>query len=73
MEELMEVGIGSTPAYASKPSDFRAELSASKPMAAAAEPRLTRRASLMLTFVLSLGMWVAIWALASAISALISL
>lgn len=67
----MEVGIGSTHAYASNPLDFPAELSPPTPMAEAAERRLTRRASLMLTLVLSLGMWAALWALASAISALI--
>ena len=68
----MEVGIVSKPAYAAKHPDFREEPLASKRMAAVAEPRLTTRASLMLALLLSLGLWAAIWALASAIRALVS-
>ena len=64
----MQIGIVSTPTYATKPQDFPEERLPSEP----AVWRLTRRASLMLTLLLSLGLWAAIWALASAISALIS-
>jgi len=67
----MQVGIVSTPNYATKPQDFREERLPSDPAAAAGAWRLTKRASLMLTLLLSLGLWAAIWALASAISALV--
>jgi len=68
----MQVGIVSTPTYATKPQDFPEERLPSDPAVAPAAWRLTRRASLMLTLLLSLGLWAAIWALASAISALVS-
>jgi hypothetical protein len=71
MEELMQTGIVQKPTYGMKAPGVR-EASASEPMAAVTTARLTRRAALMLTLLLSFGLWTAIWALTSAIRALVS-
>jgi hypothetical protein len=72
MEELMEVGSVSKLAYRARHPELREKPSASKRVTAVAVPRLTTRASLMLALLLSLGLWVAIWALGSAILRLAS-
>ena len=62
----MNASILSKPASARNPRILPQELRRSEAGAADAEPRLTKRASLMLTLLLSLGLWAAMWALASA-------
>jgi hypothetical protein len=63
----MNASILSKPASARNPRALPQELRRSEAGAADAEPRLTKRASLMLTLLLSLGLWAAMWALASAL------
>lgn len=63
----MDAGLLSKPAYDAKPRDLYEKLSPSKSATAGATSRLDRRASLMLTFLLSLGLWAAIWAFVSAV------
>jgi hypothetical protein len=63
----MNASILSKPASARNPRVLPQELRRSEAGTADAEPRLTKRASLMLTLLLSLGLWAAMWALASAL------
>jgi hypothetical protein len=63
----MDAGIIPKPVSATKPRDPRQHLSLPEVAINAAVWRLSRRASLMLTFLLSLALWAAIWALASAL------
>lgn len=63
----MDAGIVPKPASAAKPRDPRQNLTLSEVATAVTASRLTRRASLMLTFLLSLGLWAAIWALVTAL------
>jgi hypothetical protein len=63
----MDIGLVSTHAYPAKPRDLDEKLSPTEPATVGAALRLTGRASLMLTLLLSLGLWAAIWALASAV------
>lgn len=58
----MDAGIIPNPTFTT-----RQNLSRSRAATVITAPRLTRRASLMLTFLLSLGLWTAIWALVSAL------
>jgi hypothetical protein len=66
MENVMDVGLVAKPAYPTKSRNFYEKPSPSEPATADAALRLTGRASLMLTLLLSLGLWAVIWALASA-------
>ena len=63
----MNAGLVSKPVSARKLRGLPLEVQPSEAGAAGAEWRLTRRASLMLTLLLSLGSWAAIWALVSAL------
>jgi len=63
----MSASIASKPASVRKPRGLPQELRPSEAGSVDAEPRLTKRASLMLTLLLSLGLWTAMWALASAL------
>jgi len=66
MENMVDVGLVSKPAYPTKTWNFHEKPLPSEPARAGAALRLTGRASLMLTLLLSLGLWAVIWALASA-------
>lgn len=68
----MEIAIFAKPARARNAMDICGEPSSPfKAAGAVTEPKMTRRVSLMVTLLLSLGLWAAIWALASAVRPLI--